>query len=252
MRMARAQQGLVEAESDSVHQMVHPGEVQVRRGSQPEEAGDVPLFRIPRLRVMARHAAPNVVVGTLAPTALFLLGLRLLGVWGAIVLGVVWVYGVIAVRLLRRGRVPGLLLLGAVTITARTVIALATGSVFLYLLQPSLGTALVAVAFLASVPAGRPLAERLAHDFVPIPPDILADGRVKRFFVRVTLLWGCAHLLNAAVSVWLLLSQSIGVVVMARTATSLLVTGSAILVSTLWFRRVIASAPHTAAVRVSR
>jgi hypothetical protein len=188
---------------------------------------------------MARHAAPNVVEGTLVPVAVFYVGLHLLGVWGAIGLGLVWVYGAIGFRVLRRHRVPGLLVLGALTLTARTVLAAASGSVFLYFLQPSLGTALVAAAFLLSVPAGRPLAERLARDLVPIPSEVLAEGRVRRFFARVTLLWGFTQLVNASISVWLLVSQSIGVFVLARAAVSTGLTALAVLVSTVWFHRVI-------------
>jgi hypothetical protein len=196
---------------------------------------------------MARHAAPNVVEGTVVPVAVFLAGLHLIGVWGAIGLGLVWVYGAIGFRLLRRQRIPGLLVLGAATLTARTVVAVASGSVFLYLLQPSLGTALVAVVFLLSVPAGRPLAERLARDFVPIPAEVLADDPVRRFFARISLLWGFTQLTNAALSIWLLVTQSISVFVLARTAASLLLTASAILVSTVWFRRVMARRTPTAA-----
>ena len=45
-------------------------------------------------------------------------------------------------------------------LTVRTVIANASGSVFIYLLQLTLDESAVAGAFLLSVPAGRPLAER--------------------------------------------------------------------------------------------
>ena len=48
-----------------------------------------------------------------------------------------------------------MLLIGALLMTARTVIALMTGSVFLYFLQPTLGTFMVAGLFLVSAPLGR-------------------------------------------------------------------------------------------------
>jgi len=41
------------------------------------------LFEIPRLRTLARHAAPHVLEGTVVPLVLFLLMLRFIGVWGA-------------------------------------------------------------------------------------------------------------------------------------------------------------------------
>jgi hypothetical protein len=196
-----------------------------------------PHFEIPRLPALARHALPNVLEGTVIPVAVFVVSLRFLGVWGALLAGLCWGYGAIAMRLVTRRRVPGLLLLGVATLTARTVIAFATGSVFVYFLQPTLGTALVAAAFLISVPAGRPLAERLARDFCPLPPGLLANGHVRRFFLRVSLLWAFTGITNVAVTMWLLLSQSIGTYVIARSATSIVLTGTAIAVSTIWFIR---------------
>jgi hypothetical protein len=113
----------------------------------------------------------------------------------------------------------------------------ATGSVFVYFLQPTLGTALVAAAFLVSVPVGRPLAERLAGDFCPIPDDVMSNGHVKLFFRRITLLWAFTQGLNATLTLWLLISQSVATFVVARTVVSWTLTGTAIAVSTLWFRR---------------
>ena len=51
---------------------------------------EIPHFEMPRLRTLARHAAPHVVEGTVVPLALFLLTLRLVGVWGAVLIGLGW------------------------------------------------------------------------------------------------------------------------------------------------------------------
>jgi hypothetical protein len=166
-----------------------------------------------------------------------MLTLRLVGVWGAVLIGLGWTYAAVARRLLTGRRVPGILVLGAVTLTARTVVAMASGSVVVYFLQPTLGTALVAGAFLLSVPLGRPLAERLARDFCPIPTKVLANAHVRRFFLRVTLLWAVTQLANAAVTLWLLFSQSLATVLVAKTLVSWGLTGGAIVVSTIWFKR---------------
>jgi hypothetical protein len=197
-------------------------------------------LEIPGLRTLARHAVPRFLEGTLIPLALFLVGLRVLGVWGAMTAGIVWVYSAIVVRLVLRKRVPGILVLGAVTLTARTVIALASGSVLVYFLQPSLGTMLVAVAFLASVPLDKPLAGRLADDFCPLPLDVRANTHVRRFFRQISLLWAFAQISNAAITIWLLFSQSLGTFVVLRSVVSCSVTVSAIVVSTLWFKRSMA------------
>jgi hypothetical protein len=193
------------------------------------------LFEIPRLRTLVRHALPHVLEGTIIPLVLFLGALRLLGIWGAMVAGLGWTYVAIARRLVMRRPVPGILVLGAVTLTARTVVAVASGSVVVYFLQPTLGTALVATAFLLSVPLGRPLAERLARDICPIPSGVLANVHVRRFFLQISLLFAFAQMANAGITLWLLLSQSLGTFVVAKTLVSWTLTGGAIAISTWWF-----------------
>jgi hypothetical protein len=216
---------------------------------------EIPHFEMPRLRTLARHAVPHVVEGTVVPLALFLLTLRFVGVWGAVLIGLGWTYAAVVRRLVMGQRVPGILLLTAVTLTARTAIAMASGSVVVYFLQPTLGTALVAGAFLLSVPLGRPLAERLARDFCPIPSGVLAHAPVRRFFLQISLLWAFTQLANATVTLWLLLSQSLATFLVAKTLVSWGLTGGAIAVSTVWFRRSMrrhgVMAPRRAAAPVS-
>jgi hypothetical protein len=192
-------------------------------------------FELPSLRVMARHALPHVVEATLIPVALFYLSMWLLGVWGALAAALVWSYGAILRRVLTGRQIPGVLVLGALALTARTLIAVASGSVFIYFLQPTLGTVIVAGAFLLSLPTGRPLAERLARDFCPLPNALVAHPRVREFFFRITLLWAFVHLGNAALTLWLLVSQPLSTYLVAKTAVSLGFTGGAIAVSAIWF-----------------
>jgi len=194
-------------------------------------------FEIPRLGTLARHAVPNVVEGSLIPVGLFLVMLHVLGLWGAMVVGLGWSYTAVVRRLVSRRRVPGIMVLGAVTLTARSALAFATGSSFVYFLQPTLGTALVASAFLLSVPLGRPLAQRLAADFCPIPPHVMANAHVRRFFLQISLLWAFTGFLNASLGLWLQFSQSVGTFVLAKSLSSAGLTVLAIVTSVLWFKR---------------
>ncbi len=197
-------------------------------------------MEIPDLRTLARHAVPRFVEGTLVPLVLFFVGLRIIGVWGAMLAGIAWVYTAIILRLCLRRRVPGILLLGALTLTARTIVALLAHSVVVYFLQPSLATLLVATAFLLSVPLNQPLAGRLAADFCPLPNEMHANTHVRRFFRQISLLWAFAQTANAGITIWLLFSQSVGVFVLLRTIVSAGVTILAIGASTLWFKRSMA------------
>ena len=120
------------------------------------------------------------------------------------------------------------------------VTASTSGSTIVYFLQPSLGTALVASAFLISVPLGRPLAGKLAADFCPLPDEMYANEHVRQFFRRISLLWAFAQASNATITIWLLLTQSLATFVLARVVVSWSVMITTIIVSTLWFRHSMA------------
>jgi uncharacterized membrane protein len=196
-----------------------------------------PAIHLPPIRTLARRSLPHVLEGTLVPVALFYGSLRLIGPTGALAAALIWSYAALLRRLLLRRRVPGLLLLGTIALTVRTAISLATGSLFVYFLQPTIGTVAMAVAFLLSLPTGRPLAERLAADFMPLPPALLAHPVTRRLFSRITLLWAFVLLANAAVTLALLLTEEVATFVLTRTLASFLLTGGAIVGSTVWFRR---------------
>jgi hypothetical protein len=194
---------------------------------------------MPRLTILLRHALPRFVEGVLAPVAVFYAALVLLGFRGALIAAVGWVYLGVLWRVVRRRPVPGTLLLAAVGVTARAAVSAVTGSVVIYFLQPTLGTLVISMTFLASVPLGRPLAQKLAVDMVPLPDAFLAHERVRQFFLRISLLWSMVLLANVAITLWLLLSQSIGVFLWVRTSVVAGLGAAAIAVSILSFRRLL-------------
>lgn len=194
-------------------------------------------FEFPRMRDLLRSTLPGVIEGSVLPVVLFVAALRVTGLWGAIVAGLGFSCFAIGRRLVARRPVPGLMVIGAATLTARTVLALATGSSFVYFLQPTLGTAVVAFAFLVSVPLGRPLAQRIASDFCPIPEAVLAHRHVRRLFLRISLLFSCALFLNAAVALWLQIHQSVETFVLVKPLATGSITIAAVVVSVVWFRR---------------
>lgn len=194
-------------------------------------------FEIPRLRDLARHSAPHLLEATIVPLALFYGTMWMLGVWGALGTALAWSYGVLGLRLLRRERVPGILLLGVVGLTIRTVIAVASGSVFIYFLQPTLGTVAVAGAFLFSAALRRPLAEKLAGDFCPLPDELRGTDALRRFFTQISVLWGLVYVTNASVTFWLLVSHPLSTYLWAKTVMSVVLTGSAVAASVFWFVR---------------
>ena len=156
-------------------------------------------FQVPRVRHIARHAFPRVLEGTIIPVALFILALHIWGVTGAITAGLVWTYSAIGVRLVTKRRIPGILMLGAMTLTARSIVTFATGSTFVYFLQPTLGTALRRL----RVP--RVGADRVARSCsgsrrtsARSPRPCSTHVPVRQIFLRLTLLWAAAQFANAA------------------------------------------------------
>jgi intracellular septation protein A len=197
--------------------------------------GAASTVRLPGLRSTAGHAARQQIDGVILPLVLFYGGLQLLGLTGAILAALAWGYAALVVRLVTGRTVPGVLIITLVTLTVRSFVSLATGSVFMYFLQPTLGTLLVAVAFLVSVPLGRPLAQRLAGDFLVLPEAIGTAPWVRQFFMRISLLWAFVFLANFAVTLWLLVTQALETFLILRTVVSIGLNGSAVAASILLF-----------------
>ncbi|WP_433253572.1 VC0807 family protein [Streptosporangium sp. CA-135522] len=199
---------------------------------------------LPRLTTLARQAVPKILEGVIAPLAVFYSALALLGEHGALIAAVSWVYAGVGWRLIRRVPVPGTMLMAAIAITVRALTALWSGSMAFFFLQPELGTICISMAFLASVRLNRPLVQKLTLDYIHLPTAVLKHERVRRFFARITLLWAFVLLTNSAVSIWLLLHQSIGTYLLVRTSVVALISGLAVAVSVYAFRRVLRRLHH--------
>jgi hypothetical protein len=197
------------------------------------------IVHLPPLRSLAIGAVPRLVEGVLAPTAIFLVLLHFFGVAAAIVGGFLWSMSVIVVRRMLGRRIPALVIVGVGVLFVRTLLSLATGSSFLYFLQPTLGTAVAGIVILTSAVLGQPVVLRIARDFCPLPDDTMSDQHLRRFFLGISLLWGVAQLINAGVTLWLLVSQSVGTYVVARTAMSWGLTAVVIGVTVGWFMMVL-------------
>jgi hypothetical protein len=199
------------------------------------EAASLPL---PKLRAIARHAVPNLVECTLVPTLIFSVVLQLSGLVTASIAALGWSYAMLVRRLILRIRIPGLLMLTCLGLTVRTAVVVASGSAFIYFMQPIAATAFVGLTFLASSMTSSPMVDRLAKDFCPLTDDIVGRHGVKRLFRRLTIMWAAVNLLNAAVTCWLLFTQSVAVFVAVKPLSAMVVTWSAVAVTVLWSLRV--------------
>ncbi|MDQ1396700.1 MAG: hypothetical protein QOG64_1959 [Acidimicrobiaceae bacterium] len=158
---------------------------------------------IPRARQIVRHAAPRVTQATIVPTLVFLVGHAVLGLAGALAAALAWSWGCIAWRHATGRAVGGLLPIGAVGLSLRTVLALVSGSTYVYFAGPALITAAVGLGFVASAASKRPVVSRVVADFVPLPASTLQDVGIDRLMRRLSVLWGFEQVVSAAINLWL-------------------------------------------------
>ncbi len=172
-----------------------------------------------------KRVSLSLLIACLVPAGLFCSITVLAGVWPAILAALAWSYGAIAWRAATGRRTSGLLILIAIVLTGRTLLALLADSTFLYFLQPIISDGVVATAFLLSLATARPLVARLAGDFYPMdhePAPAPADPRPPPpppLFWRLTLLWALLCLGKAGATLWMLLALDVETFVLVRDAS---------------------------------
>jgi hypothetical protein len=201
-------------------------------GSAPPE-----LSKRAVVRAVVQRGGPKLLEATLIPGALFYACL----VWGSLglayLIAIAWIYGCLLRRLVGRQPVPSVLILGAIGITVRTALAVASGSAFVYFAQPILATVVMGGVFLASLIVGRPLIGRLAGDFWPITPEQAENPRVLSLFRGLTILWAGVNLTLATVAFALLLWLPLTAFLVAKQVSSLGITISAVAITIVWSHR---------------
>jgi hypothetical protein len=195
---------------------------------------------VPHWRPVLRHAVPNVLEGKLIPAALFVGLLQVAGTRTAILGALAFALAAMVVRVVRRKTIPGLLWLTTLGLVARTIAALATGSVVVYFIQPTVATAMVGCAFAGSVCLGRPLVERLFLDFCPLDATTRKHPHLQRFFRHVSLWWAFTSMVNFSITLWLLLSQSATTFVVVKSFLGPVTTTVTLGVAAIWFRSMMA------------
>jgi hypothetical protein len=182
----------------------------------------------PTLPAVIRRVALSLLVACAVPAALFYACVRLEGVWTAIFAALAWSYGAIAWRALTRRRASGLLVLTALVMTGRTLVAMLTDSTYLYFLQPIISDGLIASAFIATLASARPMVARLAGDFYPMDDELHLRPRIRRLFWYLTLMWALLCLAKAVATLWLLESQSLQTFVLVKGVSMLLLNALAV------------------------
>jgi intracellular septation protein A len=180
--------------------------------------------RLAVFRAVVRRSRWHLIEATLLPTALFYCTLTIIGLGAAFVAAIAWTYAAVVCRLAMRRPIPPLLVLGVIGITVRTVLATASGSSFIYFLQPVLGGAVMGCVFLGSILVGRPLVSRLALEFWPLTTEQVEHVEVARLLRRLTYFWAGVNLTIAATTLLLLVSLPLATFVAIKQFVTLAIT----------------------------
>ncbi|MGW4486718.1 VC0807 family protein [Amycolatopsis sp. NPDC004368] len=196
---------------------------------------------LPSLRHLVVGGGRHLLESTLVPAGLFYLLLTLVSFDSGVIAALCWSVVVVVTRLALRKPVPAVLWLTSALLIARTALGLATGSAFLYFLQPTLQNFVIASLFLVSAPFNKPLLARLAGDFCSFPDTLSGHPGMRRFFQRVSVLWALVFAVNGSVTLVMLARATVGNFLMVSTAGSYTLVGLAIVGSLWWFRRSLRS-----------
>ena len=170
----------------------------------------------PGLRTVLRRVGLSLTVACAVPAALFFTSYQLAGVWAAIVVALCWSYGAIMWQAVTGRRTSGLLVMTAIILTGKTVVAFVAQSTFFYFLQPIITDGVVAATFLLSLATSRPMVARLAGDFYPMDPELSLRPRMRRLFWHLTAMWAVVCLAKAAAMFWALNSLSLDTFVLVK------------------------------------
>lgn len=191
---------------------------------------------LPCVRSIVRKAGSTVLIASILPAAVFYLTLSLSSLRIAVAVTLAWYYAGLLWTHTRGKPLLAAAMLGAGLLTLRAVLAFWTNSSFLYFLQPVAGTVATATAFALTAIAGRPLLDRLVHDFCPLPEALSLRLRANHYFRYVSVFWTLAYLINAAGTVWLLSTASLGGFLMLRALLSPLLVTVTVIASYVLFR----------------
>jgi len=175
----------------------------------------------PSLMTVIRRVSLSLLIAVVIPTVAFYGFFVVAGVWTAIVAALAWSYGAIAWRAMTGRRTSGLLILAAILLTGRTALSILADSTWLYFLQPIISDGAVAVLFLLSLASARPMVARLAGDFYPMDHELAMRPRIRRLFWHLTVLWAVLGIAKAAMTLWLLQSQSLETFLLVKSISML-------------------------------
>jgi hypothetical protein len=173
------------------------------------------------------------------PVAAYLIAAWIDGRNAGLVAGLAIIWLTVVIRKVVTGSVPGLLTISALVLTVQTGLVLATGELWLFLLQFPLANRCMCVLFARTAGGTDPLVARLAAEVVALRQPATRQPGLHRFFQGATWLWaGIFLLLTVALAVLMVTVPTALFLLLSTVVTAALVvagTGA----STWWFLSVL-------------
>lgn len=175
------------------------------------------------------------------PVAAYLVAAWIDGRNAGLVAGLAVIWLTVFARKVGTGSVPGLLTISALVLTVQTGLVLATGELWLFLLQFPLANLCMCVLFARTARGSRPLVARLAVEVVALQQPAVPHPGLHRFFQAATWLWAGIFLLLTTGLAVLMVTEPAGLFLMLSTVATIALTAAGIAASALWFFSVLRS-----------
>lgn len=213
----------------------------------PDGAGSVPAvpalmagdLEVPRPLRLLFTAGWSLAESAGLPVAAYVVAAWLDGRDVGLVAGLVAIWLTVIIRKVATGAVPSLLTISAVVLTVQTAVVLATGELWLFLLQFPLANLCMCVVFARTASGPDPLVARLAAEVVALRQPATRHPGLHRFFQGATWLWAGIFLLLTVGPVVLMFTEPAGVFLMFSTVATIALVVAGTGASAVWFLSVL-------------
>jgi hypothetical protein len=173
------------------------------------------------------------------PAAAWALAAWLAGRDAGLIAGLAATWATVAIRKSATRCVPSLMTISAVVLTLQTAVLLATGELWIFLLQIPLGNLCLCVLFARTARGPDPLVARLAAEMVALREPAIRHPGLHRFFQRATWLWAGIFLLLTACLAVMMMTEPAPLFLMLSTVVTIALVAAGTGVSALWFLRAL-------------
>jgi len=196
-------------------------------------------LEVPRPLRLILTAGWNLTESIGLPVAAYAVAAWAAGRDAGMVAGLVAIWVTAVIRKVVTGSVPSLLTITAIELTVQAAVVLATGDLWLFLLQFPLANLAMCLMFARTAGGPDPLVARLAAEVVALRQPATRHPGLHRFFQGATWLWAGIFLLLTAALAVLMVTEPVNVFLLLTTAVTVALVVAGTGASALWFLSVL-------------